>query len=73
MSQENEDPTDAMRGEYDFRGGARGKYARRLAEGGDVVVLDDDVARLFPDSASVNAALRELARIAERAAEKADR
>jgi hypothetical protein len=73
MSQEHENPKDGMRDEYDFRGGVRGKYAQRLAGGGTVVVLDDDVARLFPDSASVNAALRELARIAERAAEKVDR
>ena len=50
-----------MRAEYDFSGGARGKYARRYAEGVNVVVLDPDVARLFPTARKVNAALRALA------------
>ena len=46
------------RPEYDFRGGVRGKYASRHAAGTNVVVLDPDVAKLFPDSESVNRALR---------------
>jgi hypothetical protein len=73
MNQENERRDDEMREEYDFRGGVRGKYAHRLAQGSNVVVLDEDVARVFRDSTSVNAALRELARIAERYASDADR
>jgi hypothetical protein len=52
---------DEMRAEYDFRGGVRGKYARRFAQGTNVVVLDPDVAAAFPDSAAVNRALRKLA------------
>jgi hypothetical protein len=52
---------DAMRDEYDFRGGVRGKYARRYAQGTNVVVLDPDVAAVFPDAASVNRALRQVA------------
>ena len=40
---------DDMRDYYDFRGGVRGKYAARIAEGTNVVVLDPDVARMFPD------------------------
>ena len=40
---------DDMRDHYDFRGGVRGKYARRYAEGTNVVVLDPDVAKMFPD------------------------
>lgn len=52
---------DEMRPEYDFRGGVRGKYARRYAEGTNVVVLDPDVAAAFPDAASVNRALRKVA------------
>jgi hypothetical protein len=39
----------------------RGKYAARMAKGSNVVVLDRDVQRLFPDSAAVNTALRALA------------
>ena len=44
--------------EYDFSRGARGKYATRYAEGSNIVVLSPDVAKLFPDSESVNRALR---------------
>lgn len=54
------DQNEEMRSEYDFSEGARGKYAARCAEGSNVVVLDPDVAREFPDSESVNEALREL-------------
>ncbi|MCG6868497.1 MAG: hypothetical protein LJE91_07145 [Gammaproteobacteria bacterium] len=51
-----------MRAEYDFSGGVRGKYARRYAEGSNVVVLDPDVAEHFKTSEDVNRALRELAK-----------
>ena len=50
-----------MRAEYDFdySNALRGKYYRRLLkEGSNVVVLDRDVAKAFPDSAAVNKALR---------------
>ncbi len=52
--------TDRVRDEYDFSGGVRGKHARRIAPGSNVVVLDPDVAKAFPDSAAVNDALRAL-------------
>ena len=55
-----------MRAEYDFRGGVRGKYAARYAEGTNVVLLEPDVAELFPDSRTVNDALRALVAIANR-------
>ena len=74
MNQENDQVHDeSIREEYDFRSGVRGKYAARFAKGSNIVVLDEDVARVFPDSASVNAALRELARIAERYSHEAER
>lgn len=44
--------------EYDFSQGVRGKYASRFASGSNIVVLEPDVAELFPDSDSVNRALR---------------
>ena len=48
-----------MRAEHDFTGAVRGKYRDRLVEeGSNVVVLDPDVAKVFPDSAAVNEALR---------------
>lgn len=49
--------------EYDFSSGVRGKYARRYAEGTNVVVVDPDVAPFFPDHDSVNEALRHLAAV----------
>jgi len=53
---------NGMRGEYDFSQGRRGKYARRYAEGTNVVVLEPDVAKVFPTSKKVNASLRKLIR-----------
>ena len=55
-----------MRDEYDFRAGVRGKYVEQYGQGANVVVLDPDVADAFPDSRSVNEALRALLVIAER-------
>lgn len=54
-----------MRNHYDFTGGVRGKYARRYAEGSNVVVLDPDVARLFPNREVVNDTLRAVAKIVQ--------
>ena len=52
--------------EYDFSHGRPNKYAKRYAEGTNLVLLAPDVARLFPDSAAVNDALRALVKIAEK-------
>ena len=52
-----------MRPEYDFRGGVCGKYAKRFASGSNVILLDPDVAEVFPDAATVNAVLRVLAKL----------
>lgn len=49
-----------MQPHYDFRNGVRGKYAARYARGTNVVLLEPDIAKAFPDSASVNRALRAL-------------
>jgi len=49
---------ERMLPEYDFRGGVRGKYARRYAKGTNIVLLAPDVAKRFPSSESVNDALR---------------
>lgn len=62
---------DTLRTEYsreDLGVGVRGKYARRIADGTNLVLLSPDVAEAFPDSASVNEALRGLMHIAERTA-----
>lgn len=60
MSRKPEEPVDDMRAEYDFSGGVRGKYAKRYAEGSNVVILEPDVAEKFPNSDAVNRALRKL-------------
>jgi hypothetical protein len=59
-----------MLSEYDFAKARRGKYARRYASGTNLVVLARDAAKVFPDSQSVNEALRALARISQRNAKK---
>jgi len=62
---------DDMLDEYDFSQGVRGKYAKRYAQGSNIVVLSPDVAAMFPDSASVNEALRALVKIARKTNRKA--
>lgn len=52
--------------EYDFSNGRRNKYAARYAEGTNLVLLDPDVAKDFPDSKAVNEALRALSAIIRR-------
>ena len=52
--------------EYDFSKGVKGKYATRYSEGTNVVVIDPDVAKYFPDHDSVNEALRSLLPIVKR-------
>lgn len=52
------DPDPDLRDEYEFSRAERGKYAKRFADGSNVVVLAPDVARRFADSESVNEALR---------------
>ena len=54
--------TDDLRQEYPedlIKSGVRGKYTKRYREGTNVVLIDADLHKLFPDSASVNKALRE--------------
>jgi len=52
--------------EYDFSAGVTGKYAKKYAEGTNVVVIEPDIAKLFPDHDSVNEALSSLAEIFRR-------
>jgi hypothetical protein len=58
--------TREMRKEYDFSDGVRGKYSVRYASGTNVVLIDPDLIRAFPDSKSVNDALRAQLAIAKR-------
>ena len=59
MSEEKNNEIE-MLDEYDFSKAEIGKYAKQYAEGSNIVVLDADVAKVFPDSAAVNQALRQI-------------
>ena len=57
---------NGLRAEYDFSRGIRGKYARRYQRGANVVVLEPDVAKIFPNADAVNDSLRALVNIIRR-------
>ena len=63
MSEEANKEAVEMLDEYDFSQGVVGKYAQQYAEGTNIVLLDPDVAKVFPDSEAVNQALRAIAQI----------
>jgi len=61
---------DELRPEYkrsDFRNLERGKYYERVRASSNVVVLDPEVAAVFPNSVAVNKALHSLLEVAESA------
>jgi len=63
------DMDDELRPEYDLaellKGGVRGKYVERYRAGTNLVRLEPDVARAFPDETAVNEALRLVIRLGE--------
>ncbi|HUZ45318.1 MAG TPA: hypothetical protein VMW54_01650 [Terriglobia bacterium] len=62
--------SDGLRAEYkrsDFKKLERGKYYERVKASSNVVVLEPDVAAVFPNSAAVNKALHSLVEVAEAA------
>ena len=69
--------TDDMRTEYrrsDFaRPLVRGKYAKRLREASNVVVLSPEVAEVFPNESAVNSALLSLIKLARRTTRQPNR
>ena len=55
---------DTLRPEYPadlIKSGERGKYASAYREGTNIALIDPDLHKLFPDSESVNRALRQYA------------
>ena len=58
------DERDTMREEYDFSEGIRGKHYEAYSKGTNMVLIEPDLAKLFKDSAAVNAALNKLIEIA---------
>jgi hypothetical protein len=64
MKKQSAKTVDGLRKEYDFsslKRGVRGKYYRRTKAGSNLVLIEQDLVSLFPDSESVNRALRLLA------------
>jgi hypothetical protein len=53
---------DELRPEYDMKsllkGGVRGKYAARYRAGTNLVLLEPEVAKAFPNDKAVNEALK---------------
>ena len=70
MKKNKEIDKDELRPEYrraDFPGGfVRGKYAKRLKESSNIVVLRPEVAQAFPNEEAVNDALLSLIDIARK-------
>jgi hypothetical protein len=61
---------DDLRPEYDLaqlKGGVRGKYYREATAGTNLVLIEPELATVFPDTESVNRALRLLVETAESA------
>ncbi len=54
---------DEILPEYDFTESRPNPYAAKFVTGSSVVVLEPDVAEVFPNAADVNEALRALAGI----------
>lgn len=64
-------PNDDLRPEYDLaqlKGGVRGKYYRQATRGTNLMLIEPELARIFPDAEAVNRALRLLVDTAEAAA-----
>ena len=62
---------DELRPEYDLsqlKGGVRGKYYKRAMAGTNLVLIEPALAKAFPDTDSVNRALRLLLDAASSAA-----
>ena len=61
---------DELRAEYkraDFPGGlVRGKYAKRVQESSNIVVIKPEVAEAFPNEEAVNSALLSLIELARK-------
>ncbi len=70
MKKKPDEDADEMRPEYDLsklKFVGRGIYAERYRSGTNIVRLDRDVRKAFPDDESVNEALRVIAKAAKRA------
>jgi hypothetical protein len=68
MKKTNSRRSDELRPEYkrsDFGELVRGKYAKRIAETTNVVILEPEIAQAFPNDKAVNDTLRSLLNLAK--------
>ncbi len=74
MKKESPKTTErGLRAEYDLsqlKGGVRGKYYAQATAASNLVLIEPDLAGMFPDATSVNRALRLLADTAKAATKR---
>lgn len=62
MKKKTTEMNDELRPEYDLKsllkGGVRGKYAMKYCAGTNLVLLEPEIAKAFPNEKAVNDALR---------------
>jgi hypothetical protein len=62
MKKKTTEMNDELRPEYDIKpllkGGVRGKYTEKYREGTNLVLLEPEIAKAFPNEKAVNDALR---------------
>ncbi len=62
MKKKTSEINDELRPEYDLKSllkdGVRGKYAKKYREGTNLVLLEPEIAKAFPNEKAVNDALR---------------
>lgn len=62
MKKKTTELNDELHPEYDLKsllkGGVRGKYAKKYRAGTNLILLEPDVAKAFPNEKAVNEALR---------------
>lgn len=66
----DDDLEDELRPEYDramLKNGVRGKYLAQYRSGTNLVLLDSDVAKVYPTAEAVNDALRRLMQLQDTA------
>jgi hypothetical protein len=69
MKKKIAETNDELLPEYDLKallkGGVRGKYAQKYREGTNLVLLEPDVAKAFPDEKTINQTLRLVMKLTE--------
>ncbi len=75
MKKKIDEDSDELRPEYDLKKlkfVGRGIFAKRYRSGTNLVLLEPDVRKAFPDDESVNEALRVIAKVAKQQASSSE-